>query len=122
MLIAKQNIIIIEINQSLYMQKHKKITFSFVILNFVSLITLVYFIYHSFIGNRGYFEMLRLEDEIEKHKAMLHKSKSEREYLNNRVSLLYDKSLNKDLLDEVARDYFGLIAPNELCIMLDDQK
>ncbi|WP_323733158.1 FtsB family cell division protein [Candidatus Bandiella euplotis] len=104
------------------MQKHKKITFSFVILNFVSLITLVYFIYHSFIGNRGYFEMLRLEDEIEKHKAMLHKSKSEREYLNNRVSLLYDKSLNKDLLDEVARDYFGLIAPNELCIMLDDQK
>lgn len=101
------------------MQKHKKMHFIFIILNFMALFTLTYFIYHSFIGNRGYLELTHLKKELVHKKHMLHEHTAEREYFENRVNLLYDKSINKDLLDELARNDFGLIGENEICIILD---
>ena len=98
------------------MQKHKKISFNIMILNFIALLILAYFIYHSLAGNRGFLKMSSLNKEIEQKKVLLSGYKAEKEYLENRANLLYDKSINKDILDEIARDYFGLIGEGEICI------
>ena len=98
------------------MQKYKKINANIVILNFVALLVLAYFIYHSLVGNRGFLNMPSLNKEIEQKNVILNNYKTEKEYLENRVSLLYDQSINRDILDEIARDYFGLIGEGEICI------
>lgn len=85
----------------------------------MALFTVVYFVYHCFIGNRGYLELLRLDKELVQKRTILDEHKSEREYFENRVNLLYDRSINKDLLDEIARNDFGLIGEGEVCTILE---
>ena len=98
------------------MQKDKKVTSNVVVLNFIALLILAYFVYHNLVGNRGLLNMPSLNKEIEQKKALLSSYKAEKEYLQNRVNLLYDENINKDILDEIARDYFGLIGEDEICI------
>ena len=104
------------------MQKYKKVNSNIVILNFIALSILAYFIYHSLAGNRGFLNMPSLNREIEQKNVILNNYKAEKEYLENRVNLLYDQSINKDILDEIARDYFGLIGEDEICIRDDKIK
>jgi cell division protein FtsB len=99
------------------MKNQNKVSFNFMLLNFIAIFVITYFIYHSFIGNRGYIEMRRLNAEIAHKKGVLKKYAQKREYLENRISMLYHKSIDKDLLDEIAREYFGLIGDGEVCII-----
>lgn len=98
------------------MRKYKKISSNIVIFHFTALLILVYFICHSFVGNRGLLTLPLLNKEIEQKKVLLDDYNAQKEYLENRVNLLYDQNLNKDILDELARDYFGLIEEDEICI------
>ena len=98
------------------MRKYKKISSNIVIFHFTALLILVYFICHSFVGNRGLLNLPLLNKEIEQKKVLLDDYNAQKEYLENRVNLLYDQNLNKDILDELARDYFGLIEEDEICI------
>ena len=92
------------------------ISYKHIIANFIFAITTIYFVYHCFIGERGYFKMLELKSELDIKKNELSKLSSQRKYLENRASLIYDKGIDKDLLDEISRSYFGVIHKDEVCI------
>ncbi len=103
------------------MNKFKKINYKFIIFNFIFLFVVSYFVFHCFIGERGYIKMRHLKKEVIFKKDELAKLDGERKDLENKVNLIYDESINKDYLDELARRYFGLINENEICIS-DDNK
>ena len=88
-----------------------------IITNFIFILVVTYFVSHSFIGDRGYIKMLSLKDEINIKKDILSKLKEKRKYLENKVGLINDKSINQDYLDELTRKYFGLIKEDEVYIL-----
>lgn len=99
------------------MNKFSKINYQFLTFNFIFLFIICYFIFHCFIGERGYIRMLDLKKQVILRKKELILLNEEKSDLENKVSLFYDESVNKDKLDELARSYFGLIGKNEVCIL-----
>ena len=93
------------------MDKDKKLYFLLILIFVIS-----YFLLHCFTGNRGYIRMLDLKDEILHKKHILLKLKEQHSSLKNKIDLISDSSINKDYLEELARDYFGLIEDGEFCI------
>lgn len=100
------------------MRKRGKISFMFSIITFVFIFAIFYFIYHAFVGERGYIKMISLNKEIAQKNTLLKKIREDKEKLENKTRLLYEKSLDKDYLDELSRKYFGLIGENETCFYL----
>ena len=98
------------------MNKNNTINYKLLIFNFIFIIIILYFVLHCFIGERSYIKMLNLKDDLIIKKKELSTLQTKREYLENKVSLIYDKSIDKDYLDELSRKYFGLIDANEICI------
>lgn len=98
------------------MNKNNTINYASLIFNFIFIIIILYFILHCFVGERGYIKMLDLKDELIIKKKELLLLQDKKKYLENKVNLIYDKSINKDYLDELSRKYFGLIDTNEICI------
>lgn len=78
-----------------------------------------YFAYHAINGQRGLSAMFSLTDQIEKAKAELDEVRSERLYLEHRVSLLRPDSLDLDLLDERARATLGYAGEGEEVYMIE---
>ena len=60
--------------------------------------------------------MRYLKKEVIFKKDELAKLDGERKDLENKVNLIYDESIDKDYLDELARRSFGLINEDEICI------
>jgi cell division protein FtsB len=98
------------------MNKLKKINYKFIIFNFIFLFIICYFVFHCFVGERGYIKMLDLKEKVISRKSKLIALNEERSDLESKVSLVYDENINRDHLDELARKYFGLINEDEICI------
>ena len=98
------------------MNKNNTINYKLLIFNFIFVIIILYFVLHCFIGERGYIKMMDLKDDLIVKNNELLILQDKRKYLENKVSLIYDKSIDKDYLDELSRKYFGLINANEVCI------
>ena len=60
--------------------------------------------------------MLALKAEIVNKKQTLSKIKEQHKILENKIQLISNNSINKDYLEELTRDYFGLIEDREFCI------
>lgn len=86
-------------------------------LNSILLLLIFYFAFHSLSGERGVFALIRLSKEYTEKNLILEDILSQKEILQNRVQLLYPKSLDLDLLDEVARNDLGLIAKEEKAVI-----
>lgn len=78
-----------------------------------------YFGYHAFISERNIFSLFRFSGQISEKNLELEKLVAEREDLDNRATLLYEKTLDKDMLDEQARRQLGLMGKNEVMIFID---
>ncbi|MSO14327.1 FtsB family cell division protein [Rickettsiales endosymbiont of Trichoplax sp. H2] len=98
------------------MNKNNTINYALLIFNFIFIVIIFYFTLHCFVGERGYIKMLDLKDELIIRKKELSLLQDQKKYLENKVNLIYDKSINKDYLDELSRKNFGLIGVNEVCI------
>ncbi len=83
------------------------------------IIVLMYFIYHTFNGNRGLFAMLKLEKELNDKQEILMKLQLEKDNLENQTSLLKANNYDLDFIDEIARDYFALVDPEEEIIVIN---
>ncbi|MFA6279957.1 MAG: septum formation initiator family protein [Bdellovibrionales bacterium] len=81
-----------------------------------------YFLYHTVQGDRGWFAMLRVQNEIKIGEANLARLTKEREELEHRTTLLRDKSMDPDLLDEKARELLNYSKPNEIIILTPQDK
>ncbi|MDM8335269.1 FtsB family cell division protein [Wolbachia pipientis] len=84
----------------------------------ISFLTL-YFSISTITGKRGLLALMDLKKEIEYNKLLLKNISFEKEKLSNKVSGLYEKSLDLDLLDEQAKGALGYVDPNELMVVLD---
>ena len=78
---------------------------------------LSYFGFHAFQGEYGIYSKYRLETRVAALEASLEKVQAERVRLEQRVQLLHDGTLEKDMLDEYARRALNLALGDEIIIM-----
>jgi len=77
-----------------------------------------YFGFHAYHGQYGINSRERMEEQTARLQTQLAKLQSERNELEKRARLLHDGSLEKDMLDELARKALNLSGPDEVIIML----
>lgn len=94
----------------------KKLVFNIIISLF-----LVYFIFHTIYGNLGIIAYFKLNQKLEKAYENLENLRVERIEIEHKVKLLRPESLDKDMLDEQARNILGVAAPNEQVFVIDSQ-
>jgi cell division protein FtsB len=76
----------------------------------------VYFSYHLVEGDRGIVAWRGLNEKITTAQAQLAESEAVRTALDRRVALLRPNHLDRDMLDEQARQTLNLVAPDERVI------
>ncbi|MGI9400725.1 MAG: FtsB family cell division protein, partial [Rhizobiaceae bacterium] len=78
---------------------------------------LSYFVYHAMNGRYGTESLAKLGDEARHLEFELAALTSERMKLDAQVLLLHDGTLERDMLDEVARNTLNLLTPDEVAIL-----
>ncbi len=101
---------------------NKPINLARVVPNFLMVLILVYFGFHVLTGQKGLFTYFQLKQELTAAQEELDEVKMQRLNLEHRVSLVKEKTLDQDMLDEQARRQLGYIGPNEQVIFLKDKK
>ncbi len=81
--------------------------------NFVIFSLLIYFVFHSIYGNRGMLAYFKINQRLEKSYKELEILRANRIESEHKVKLLRSNSLDKDLLDEQARNILGVANPKE---------
>ncbi len=84
-----------------------------------SLALFLYFSYHILTGNYGLFSWRSLEAELREHRDTLSALEEEEEKLQNKVKRLKADHLDRDLLDECARDMLNVGEKDEI-VIIDD--
>lgn len=77
-----------------------------------------YFGFHTYHGQYGINSRERIEVQTARLQEQLDKLRAERSELEKRVRLLHDGTLEKDMLDELARKTLNMSGPDEVIIML----
>jgi cell division protein FtsB len=83
---------------------------------------LVYFLYHTVQGDRGWLAMLRLKNEVSTQQDKLHELQGEHKELEHRVQIMRPSSMDPDLLDEEARKKLDYSKPGEIIILTPQDK
>ena len=78
---------------------------------------IAYFLFHAWSGRYGIEAMRELEEERTRLEFELVRIKEKRAALDARVTLLRDGTIEKDMLDEQARQMLGLVGPDEIVIL-----
>jgi cell division protein FtsB len=78
-----------------------------------TLASVAYFAHHAVSGNRGIVAKRAYEAEIMSLEAELKKVKSQRAALENRVAALRPSQVERDVLDQLARERLGYMHPDE---------
>ena len=84
-------------------------------------VAIFYFCYHGISGEKGLLSMLKLKSKVEKAESELKTISHEKAQLQKKVSLLYENSLDLDLLDEQARRSLGYSKKDEVVIFLSKE-
>lgn len=105
------------IASSMWTRQHKKRNTGILIVPAITVVFLSYFGFHAFHGEYGIYSKYRLEERVSGLEADLNRLQSQRMKLEQRVHLLHDGSLDKDMLDEHARHALNLAASDEIIVM-----
>ena len=76
-----------------------------------------YFLYHTVEGERGWFAMLRLKNEVAAAQNRLSQLQQEHRDLDHEVQLMRPSSIDPDLLDEKSREMLGYSKSNEIIVL-----
>lgn len=79
-----------------------------------------YFIYHTIQGDRGWFAMIRTQNEVKAAQDTLAKLQQERQELRHRTQLLTN-GIDPDLLEEKSRELLNYSKPNEIVVLTPPQ-
>jgi cell division protein FtsB len=82
-----------------------------------SVILFFYFIFHILSGDHGLFSWHSLETELDDSREVLSVLEREEKKLQNKIHLLRPESLDRDLLDERARDMLNIVEPQDMVII-----
>lgn len=102
----------------MWTRQHKQRTSGRWIVPVMTALVLAYFFQHAYRGAYGIDSNHELAKRLTALQAELTARTKEREDLEQRVSLLRDGSIEKDMLDEYARRELDFSRANELVIML----
>jgi len=78
--------------------------------------TLSYFTFHAISGENGFISYISIKQKVKEKSSKLDLQKSERDYLQKRVELLGNKSLDLDLLEERCRIVLSYCYEDEIII------
>jgi len=76
----------------------------------------VYFGYHTVVGDRGLIVWLRLDGKLAAAETRLASLHMKRQRLESRIALIRSRNIDEDMLDEQVRRMLNLIRPNEIVI------
>lgn len=83
----------------------------------LSLILSAYFAYHAWSGRYGIESMRRLDAEAVRLEFELAAVRASRETVERKVMLLRDGTIERDMLDEQARNALNLVHKDEIVIL-----
>lgn len=83
------------------------------LINTLLSLLLIYFVFHSFYGNRGIIAYFTLSQKLQKSYSELESLRAERVELEHKVKLLRPESLDQDMLDQEARRVLGIASSKE---------
>ncbi|HCI48511.1 MAG TPA: septum formation initiator [Holosporales bacterium] len=84
-----------------------------------SSILFIYFFWHILSGDHGWFSWRSLETELQDSRKILLVLEEEEKKLQNKVKLMRPKHLDRDLLDEKAREMLN-VADDQDIVVIDD--
>ena len=97
-------------------RQHRRRRTGALIVPAITLAFLAYFGFHAFHGEFGIYNKHRLDARAATLKAQLAEIKAKREELEQRVQLLHDGTIEKDMLDEQARRALNFSREDEVTI------
>jgi cell division protein FtsB len=83
------------------------------------LLIMGYFAYHAVEGDYGLFALDKLRDRTASLEAELATARAERRRLESRVALMRPESLDRDMIDERAREALNMADAKDIVIFLD---
>jgi cell division protein FtsB len=89
------------------------------LLPFCCLLIMGYFAYHAVEGDYGLFALGKLQARVASLDTDLASARAEREKMENHVALMRPESLDKDMIDERARQALNMADAKDLVIFLD---
>ncbi|MCT8991742.1 septum formation initiator family protein [Chelativorans sp. SCAU2101] len=101
----------------MWTRHHKRRNTGKLIVPAITVVVLSYFGFHAYQGDYGLNAKARLEVRIDRLEADLAVLEKTRQELEERLSLLQDGSLEKDMLDEQVRRALILARENEIVIL-----
>jgi cell division protein FtsB len=102
----------------MWTRQHKQRNTGRLIIPSLCVVFLAYFGFHAYHGEFGIYSKYQLEAETADLQGKLDAIKARRVDLERRVQLMHGGTLEKDMLDEQARQALNLSHPDELTIML----
>ncbi|KQZ82032.1 cell division protein [Mesorhizobium sp. Root157] len=102
----------------MWTRQHKQTNKGRLIIPVLCAVFVAYFGFHAYHGEFGINSKDKLQQHREQLQAQLVSLKSDRTELEKRVRLLHDGSLEKDMLDELARKALNLSQPDEIIVMV----
>jgi cell division protein FtsB len=89
------------------------------LLPFACLLIVGYFAYHAVEGDYGLFALGKLKQRVATLEADLAEAKAARQRLESHVALMRPESLDRDMIDERAREALNMADAKDLVIFLD---
>ena len=86
------------------------------VLPLMFLMITLYFAFHLVQGERGISQLAKINSEIAKGEAILEITNQEKTRLEKQIQALSPTLVQNDMLDEVARQQFGVIEETEYVI------
>lgn len=101
----------------MWTRQHKQTNRGRLIVPALTAMFLSYFGFHAYHGEFGIYSKYRLEARAVELEARLDAVRGQRLEIERRVHMLHDGSLEKDMLDEQARNALNVSHVDELTIM-----
>lgn len=76
-----------------------------------------YFVLHAHSGQRGLEAKREIKAEIIQLTAELNAVKAQRAVMENRISRMRDGAIDRDMLEDLARNYLGMTHPDDLVMI-----
>ena len=101
----------------MWTRQRKKTHTGVLIVPAVAAVFLAYFGFHAYHGRYGIYSTYHLKERVASLEADLETVRAERLRLEQRLRLVNDGTLEKDMLDELARRALNVTLANEVVIM-----
>lgn len=106
----------------MWTRQHKKRNTGVLIVPAVATLFLSYFGYHAFQGEYGIYNKYRLQERVASLEGTLERVHDKRTRLEQRVQLLQDGTMDRDMLDEYIRRSLNFSLPDEVVIMRTNKR